>query len=179
MDLYARRNARHYRRFTATSVCHLCVYVTSLSSSFKTLNTDGSFVSGTVPCQILRHLISNLIEFIPLCIQKIFKIMLNKLTQLWFYLKTTCFGLNVDHNQAKNISRRAACCMSTCHLMTIFFCLMTVRIQTETCSLATHTVVSDWLFNVVLNRLLRWYRKGSWTSPPFSTLFSFFSFSFC
>jgi len=121
MDLYARKNAWHYRRFTVTSVRHLRVYVMSLSSSFQTLNTDGSFVSGTVPCEIFRHVISNLIQFIPLCIHKIFKITLNKTTQLWFYLKTTCFGLNVGHHQAKNISRHAACYMSTCHLMTIYF----------------------------------------------------------
>jgi hypothetical protein len=120
MILHVCTNAGHYSRFTVMSVCHLCVYVMPLSSSFQTLNTDGSSVFGIVPCEILRHVISNLTEFIPLCIQKIFKIMLNELTQMWFYLKATCFGLNVAHQQAKNVSRRAACCMRTCHSMTVF-----------------------------------------------------------
>jgi hypothetical protein len=42
-----------------------------------------------------------LIELIPLYLQKIFKTILVS-QQLCFYLSATCFGIDIDHHQAKN-----------------------------------------------------------------------------
>jgi hypothetical protein len=68
----------------------------------KEKNIKFNWISVYLPFAIKVWSIINSIEFIHLCVQKIFKTVLNILTQLCCYLNATCFGLYIDHHQAKN-----------------------------------------------------------------------------